>query len=88
MFAQRFAPAQAARFSRVAVPGGLMASPQNDRVGEVASQIDELQTAVEELADDPPKAVESDTVDELKEAVRQAAEASEKLEDQEDVSDG
>ena len=64
-----------------------MASNRNDKVGEVASQIDELETTVEELADDPPKAIEPAAVDELKEAVHRAAKASATLEDQEDESE-
>ena len=64
-----------------------MALDKSDKVGEVASQIDELETTVEELKDDPPAAVDADTIDELDQAVHRAAKVSSRLEDQVEESD-
>ena len=64
-----------------------MASAKREKVSEVASQLDELQTTVDELEDDPPKTIKSKTVGELKKAVHLAAAVSAKLEDQDEQHD-
>jgi len=53
-----------------------------DRIDEVANELDELKTTVDELAEDPPDHVKTRTIDTLKRALDEASEAADDLENQ------
>jgi len=64
-----------------------MSAKGSEKVDEVANDLDELNTAVEELRDSPPADVDPGTIDELKQALESATDVADKLEDQEDQAD-
>ena len=59
----------------------------DDRINEVASDIQDLNTTVEELQSDPPSDIDPDSLDRLKNALDDAVDATDELEDQQDEAD-
>ncbi len=59
-----------------------MGSNKWDKVDEVAETLDDLRTTVDELQDAPPDNVEPATIEPLKEALEQATDAADALENQ------
>ena len=59
----------------------------DDRINEVASDIQDLNTTVEELQNDPPSDIDPDSLDRLKNALDDAVDATDELEDQQDEAD-
>ena len=59
----------------------------DDRINEVANDIEDLKTTVEELQIDPPSDIEPDSLDRLGNALDDAVDATDELEDQQDEAD-
>jgi hypothetical protein len=55
-----------------------------DRIDELANDIDELKMAAEELEENPPPNVQLHTIEVLKDALENAGDAADELEDQKD----
>ncbi len=58
-------------------------SDRTDRVDELANDLDEIQTTVDELKEDPPHGAKPETIDALHDALEKAREAADDLEDAE-----
>jgi len=56
-----------------------------DKVEDVATELDDVKLAVEELKDEPPPGAKPDTVDALHQAVEKAIEAADQLDNQNDT---
>ena len=59
----------------------------DDRINEVANDIEDLKTTVEELQSDPTSNIDSDALDRLENALDEAVGATDELEDQQDEGD-
>ena len=59
----------------------------DDPINEVASDIEDLKTTVEELQNDPPSDIDPDSLDRLENALDDAVDATAELEDQQDEAD-
>ena len=56
----------------------------DDQINEVANDLEDLKTTVEELQSDPPSDIDPHSLDRLKDALDDAVDASEELEDQQE----
>jgi hypothetical protein len=61
-----------------------MSSDASDKIDEVANDLDELKTTVEELENDPPSDVEPQSLQKLERALDDASAAADELEEQEE----
>ncbi len=61
-----------------------MTSERSDKIDEVANDLDELKTTVEELKEDPPRGVKPKSVEKLTDAVERARDAADTLEEETD----
>jgi len=59
-----------------------MGSDENDKMDEVANDLDEVKTAVEELAEADETGKSHETIERLKTALEQASDAADDLEDE------
>ena len=59
----------------------------DDRINEVANDIEDLKTTVEELQSDPTSDIDSDALGRLGNALDEAVGATDELEDQQDEGD-
>ena len=59
-----------------------MADERIDALDEVTNTLDELETAVEELAENPPPGVRPEALEALKAAIEKARDVADDLEDQ------
>jgi hypothetical protein len=57
-----------------------MSNDNRDKIGEVAADLDDLRRSVDELKYDPPANVHQPTIDALKQALEDATEAVDELE--------
>ena len=68
-------------------PMTIRQADSDDRINEVASDIQDLNTTVEELQNDLPSDIDPDSLDRLKNALDDAVDATDELEDQQDEAD-
>jgi hypothetical protein len=59
----------------------------DDKINEVANDIENLKTTVEELRNDPSSDIAPDPLERLEHALDDAVDATDELEDQQDVAD-
>jgi hypothetical protein len=59
----------------------------DDQLNEVAADIEDLKTTVEELQSDPCSDIDPDSLDRLKNALDNAIDVTDELEDQQDEAD-
>jgi hypothetical protein len=55
---------------------------ESDRIDEVANDLDELTTSVDEMKENPPAGAGKATIDKLADALEQAKDAADALEDE------
>ena len=57
---------------------------KSDKIDEVANDLDEMTTSVDELKENPPRGAKRQTIDRLSDALEQARDAADALENGED----
>jgi len=68
--------------ARNSINGNDMASDDTDKIDELVNDLDDLKTTVEELQNDPPDGIHSESLDKLKGAMDEAMDAADVLEDE------
>ena len=61
-----------------------MSPDKLDKIDEIAGELDDATTSVDELQDEPPAGVDSDTLSKMKDALEDATDAADELENQEE----
>jgi hypothetical protein len=58
-----------------------------DQINEIANDLEDLKTTVEELQNDPPSDIDPNSLDGLKNALDDAVDATDELEEQQEQAD-